>query len=303
VRVYADLVFLLNGCIDFLLLWLTSAIRKQRTTRFRLALAATVGGLYATLHLWSYFSFIYSLPVKLLISMLMIWICFGFVHPYAYLRSLGVFYLVCFVTGGAMVALHYVLTGNHEVGGGVLFTQTEKGWGSPVSWLFLLVGFPLVWLYARISFGSLQERQEIHQFLVPVRIEIDGQKMECTGLVDTGNQLRDPISRAPVMMVELEQIKGLIPEPMIEMVSSEDWEQKWSLLPPEWMVKIRVIPYRAAGTEGKLLIAFKPDKVEIWKENEWNILGNVLIGIDVGRISSDGTYQAIIHPSCLSVAS
>jgi stage II sporulation protein GA (sporulation sigma-E factor processing peptidase) len=69
------------------------------------------------------------------------------------------------------------------------------------------------------------------------------------------------------------------------------------------MVKIRIIPYRVAGSDHEMMIAFKPDAVEIWREDEWNNVGKVLIGIDVGRISSDGTYQAIIHPSCLSVVS
>jgi stage II sporulation protein GA (sporulation sigma-E factor processing peptidase) len=38
--------------------------------------------------------------------------------------------------------------------------------------------------------------------------------------------------------------------------------------------------------------------VEILQGNQWHKIKKILIGIDVGRLSSDGTYQAIIHPSC-----
>ncbi|SEN08710.1 sigma-E processing peptidase SpoIIGA [Lihuaxuella thermophila] len=299
--VYADLIFLLNGCIDFLLLWLTSGIRKQKTSYWRLLLAAMVGGIYSMLHLWPVFSLAYFFPVKILVSMVMVWVAYGFCHPLAYLRNLGVFYLVCFIAGGAMIALHYVITGDSQVAGGVFFTQSSKGWGSPVSWLLILFGFPLVWAYTRFSLRSLNERQSVHQFLTRVKIFIDGKELECTGLVDTGNQLRDPMTRTPVMMVELERIKSWIPHELKEMAEANDWEKGWLMLPPEWMARVRVIPYRAAGSKGNMMIAFKPDHVQILQENKWNNVDRVLIGIDVGHLSSDGTYQAIIHPSCLSV--
>lgn len=298
--VYADLIFLLNSYIDFLLLWLVSGIRKQRTAMWRIILAAVIGGIYSMLHLWPQFALAYFFPVKIFVSMIMVWVAYGFGHPLSYLRNLGVFYLVCFITGGAMVALHYVITGDSQVAGGIFFTQSANGWGSPVSWLFILIGFPLVWAYTRFSLSSLEERQAINQYLTRVKILVEGKVIECTGLVDTGNQLRDPITRTPVMMVELEQLASWIPDELKQMVVQKDWEQGWTGLPPEWMRKIRIIPYRAAGSEGEMMIAFKPDQVEIFREEKWNNVGKVLIGIDVGHLSSDGTYQAIIHPSCLS---
>jgi stage II sporulation protein GA (sporulation sigma-E factor processing peptidase) len=295
-------VFLLNGCIDFLLLWLTSGIRKERTSKLRLLSSSFVGGLYATLHLWPNFTIAYTLPIKILSSILMIWIVFGYRNPIAFIRTLGVFYFVCFVTGGAMVALHYIVAGDAQVAGGILFTET-KGWGSPVSWVFIMIGFPLVWLYTKFSFQSMKERDQIEQYMTAVKIQIQGKSFECTGLVDTGNQLRDPITRAPVMLVEMKQLMEYLPVEVHKMFLSKDWEQSWSDIPPEWMIKIRIIPYRAAGTDSDMMIAFKPDQVEIWRDNQWNNVGKILIGIDVGQLSTDGSYQAIIHPSCLSIVS
>lgn len=301
--VYADVVFLLNSCFDYLLLWLTSSIRKQRIKVWRLIVGATIGGIYATLHLWQEFTPAYFLPMKLLVSMFMIYLSFGFGNLISYLRTLGVFYVTCFLTGGAMIALHFIWTGDHQVAGGLLYTESPSGWGSPVSWLFLWIGFPLVWIYSRFSLGTLQERQQFEQFLTPLKITTDGQELECTGLVDTGNQLRDPLTRAPVLLLELDELRPFLPDTVVKMAYAKDWEQGWGELPPEWMVKIRLVPYRAAGSQQEVMIAYKPDQVEIWQENQWNNVGKVLIGIDVGRFSTDGTYQAIIHPSCLSAVS
>ncbi|TCS94620.1 sigma-E processing peptidase SpoIIGA [Hazenella coriacea] len=298
--IYADLIFLLNGYIDFLLLWLTSGIRKQQTSIWRLIAAAIIGGLYSMLHLWPHFAVAYFLPIKILVSMIMIWVAFGWNHFRSYIRNLGVFYLVCFIAGGALIALHYVVSGDSQVAGGIFFTQTANGWGSPVSWGMIIVGFPLVWAYTRFSFRSLEERRRINQYLAPVKIQLQGDEIVCTGLIDTGNQLRDPITRAPVMMVEIQSLASQLPNELIEMIMKKDWENGWLGLSTEWMKRVRIIPYRPAGRDFEMLIAIKPDQVAIQHEDQWNKVEKILIGIDVGRISSDGTYQAIIHPSCVS---
>jgi stage II sporulation protein GA (sporulation sigma-E factor processing peptidase) len=299
VVVYADMIFLLNASIDFLILWLTSGIRKQPTSVWKLLLSATIGGLYAVLYLWSAFSLLYFFPIKILVSLFMIWVAFGLQHPLSFFRNLGVFYLVCFLTGGAMIALHYFVTGDSQVAGGSLLSQSAKGWGTPVSWLLILLGFPAVWGYTRLSFRSLQERQLIHSYLTKVKITIGMKTIECTGLVDTGNQLRDPITRAPVMVIELKQIEKEIPPQLMQIVQQKDWQKGWMMLPVDWIRRIRVVPYRVSGNNGEMMIAFKPDQVEVLEDMKWNKVDKILIGIDVGRLSSDGSFQAIIHPSLL----
>ncbi|MGA9175048.1 MAG: sigma-E processing peptidase SpoIIGA [Thermoactinomyces sp.] len=297
--VYADVVFLLNSYMDFLLLWLTSGIRKQRTPLWRLIVAAVLGGLYSTLYLWSAFSLAYFFPVKIIVSLLMIWIAFGFRHPLAYLRTLGVFYLACFIAGGALIALHYIVTGDSKVAGGIFFTESEYGWGSPVSWGLIIFGFPLVWLYTKVSLGSLEERQAMHRFLTEVKIRVGEHEIECTGLIDTGNQLRDPITRVPVMLIEFGQLADRLPPEFKRMVENGDFDLAWSELSPDWATRVRIIPFRAAGKENGMMVAIKPDYVRVRQENGWNKMEKILIGLDVGRLSSDGTYQAIIHPSCI----
>jgi stage II sporulation protein GA (sporulation sigma-E factor processing peptidase) len=51
-----------------------------------------------------------------------------------------------------------------------------------------------------------------------------------------------------------------------------------------------------------MMVTLKPNRVEIRQQQDWVAAGKVLVGLDPGRLSSDGTYQAIIHPSCLPQA-
>ncbi|EGK13198.1 sigma-E processing peptidase SpoIIGA [Kroppenstedtia eburnea] len=299
--VYADMVFALNLCIDFLLLWLTSAIRRQQTSIRRILAAALLGASYAVIHLLQPLLLSYTFIGKMLFSVLMVWVAMGFRGPLAFLRNLGVFYLISFVTGGGMFALHYFFSGGVQASDGMLLTQSY-GWGSPVSWVFVLLAFPLVWLYARVSFGTIQERHSVNQFLAPVAIWINGKKVECVGLIDTGNQLRDPISRIPVMMVELEPLAPFLPSPLVSMTQEKNWARLGTDLSEEWMTRIRFVPFRGAASDGGMLLALKPDRVEVFQEGRWHEAGRVLIGLDSKRLSTDGTYQAILHPACMPVA-
>lgn len=296
--IYADMVFLFNLCVDGLILWMTSAIRRQPAKGWRILLASALGAGYSVMHLWPVFSIVFILPLKVIVSVIMVWTAFGFTTPVAFLRSIMVFYLVSFVMGGAMFALHYFVTGNGQVAGGIFFTPFA-GWGSPVSWMFVLVAFPVVWLYTRHAFRSLQERQAVHQFLVPLSIDLGGKRLECTGLIDTGNQLRDPLTRTPVILVELEAVAPFLPEELVSYAQSGDWSSEWPSLSQEWLTRVRLIPFRGAGSRGGMMIALRTDQIKICTEGRWHEVERALLGLDSGRLSADGSYHAVIHPACL----
>ncbi|QKG84762.1 sigma-E processing peptidase SpoIIGA [Kroppenstedtia pulmonis] len=298
--VYADAVFLLNLCIDFLLLWLTTVIRRQRTSFWRILSAAFLGACFALAHLFQSLLPLTTLLGKLIFSLVMVWVAMGFKGPVSFLRNLGVFYLISFITGGGMFALHYFLSGNPELTGGVIATDSS-GWGISVSWIFILLAFPMVWLYARAGLQTLEERQGVNRYLTKVRIQLEESRLECTGLIDTGNQLRDPITRTPVMMVELREMEEVLPREIVTMVKTQNWLNKSADL-GGWALRIRLVPFRGAASKGGILLAIKPDRVDVWQKNKWYQTEQVLIGLDQGQLSSDGTYHAILHPACLPVA-
>lgn len=297
--IYADLVFLLNGLIDFLLLWLTSGIRKQRIALWRLFMASGIGGLYSMLYLWPQWAWAYMFPIKIVVSLIMVRIAFGKQQLLQFLRNLGVFYLSCFIAGGTMIAIHYGLSGDTQVAGGVLFSDA-KGWGSPISWGLIVIGFPIVWMYTRFSLRSIEEQQRMENYMTFIRIRFGEKSREVAGLIDTGNRLRDPLTRSPVILVEWSTLCSLVPDSLMHLVEEKNWNEQLSQLSLEWMTRVRLIPYRAAGVDGEMMLAIKPDEVEILEGKHWHKVDKVLIGIDVGQLSADGTYQAIIHPSCVS---
>jgi stage II sporulation protein GA (sporulation sigma-E factor processing peptidase) len=62
---------------------------------------------------------------------------------------------------------------------------------------------------------------------------------------------------------------------------------------------IRMIPFKSLGTENGMLIGFKPDTVEVTKENEILKLSDVVVGIYNFSLTKNGDYHGLLSPHAL----
>ncbi|MDT2294998.1 sigma-E processing peptidase SpoIIGA [Paenibacillus larvae] len=73
---------------------------------------------------------------------------------------------------------------------------------SEMGLLFVLTVFGGLLLLFKTVFNGAKRKEEISVHLAQVEVRIGESVMVCTGLVDTGNQLYDPLTRTPVMVME-----------------------------------------------------------------------------------------------------
>ena len=100
--------------------------------------------------------------------------------------------------------------------------------------------------------------------MVTVRLEIGDFKAEFQGLIDSGNQLYDPISKSPVMIVSIVGKESEIPADMLPLFENPDkLLQQEEITEYTWADRIRVIPYKVIGQNHQLLTAIKPDLLQI----------------------------------------
>jgi len=126
---------------------------------------------------------------------------------------------------------------------------------------------------------------------------------EISALVDTGNSLVDPVSKAPVIIAEFECICKFLPEKMQELYITHK-EDDLSLVisavsGEEFGKSIRMIPFQSLGKENGMLIGFKPDTVEIAKEDKVLKLSDVVVGIYNLSLTKSGDYQGLLNPCVL----
>lgn len=299
---YADVVFLINAVIDYMLLLLTGHICRQPLRKRRLILASAVGATYTVFLFFPSLSFAFTLLAKLFFSCFMIVLAFPWTRIWNLIRLLGVFYAVSFFIGGGLLAAHTLLGDRSEVVNGIVVTHTGASAASPTL-LFLLIGFPLIWWCTRQGYYSLRANRQVDVQYVRVEVDIFGQTVACRGFIDTGNQLSDPITRIPVTIMEISVWEEILPVVLLNEVKEGMLNGAYAFDFPEcehqWLERMRFIPYRTVSTQAGFLVAIRPDKVRIYTGEHTYSPKRMLIGLRAAELSADGSYQAVVHPKAL----
>ena len=248
-EVYLDLVIILNFLVDFLLLVGTNRLAGFPLGAGRCALGGALGALYAGMCLVPGFRFLGNGFWRLVFLALMALTAFG-VEKSALRRGL-LFLLLSMALGGVAEGL-----GDGSFGALVL--------GAAVIALLCALGFQ----------GKLGERY--------ITVELYHQDRRCTvrALVDTGNTLKDHLTgqsvlvageRAAKLLLDLDAARLADPIGTIQVIPG-----------------LRLIPYRAVGQSGGMLLAAKME-AKIGKKRE-----SCLVAFAPQEIGNGTEYEALI---------
>ncbi len=294
---YLDIIWLLNFLFDSLLLFLTAIILKRDIVLWRILMGGFIGSSIIILSITPY-NATFSHPfMKLVFSITMVLAVFGYKRIKFFLTGLMTFYLTTFLIGGSLIGIHYFIQFDMNLSTS-LFLANVKGFGDPISWLFVVLGFPLAWHFSRKNFERIEVTKIQYDQLVEVEIEFEENRYTLKGLVDSGNQLYDPITKLPVMFVSIKQIMNELPQEL-KMIA-EDAEaviMGEKSVDSKWENKMRIIPYKVMGKEHQLIIAFKPDRLIIKQNNrDVMLVEKGLVSLTTQQLSSDDSFQCIVHP-------
>ncbi|MGM7701084.1 sigma-E processing peptidase SpoIIGA [Pseudalkalibacillus sp. Hm43] len=298
--IYLDVIWFLNFCIDFMLLWLTSIILKRNTKMGRLILGSFLGSLYV-LFLFLDSSLVYHPIVKFIYSVFIIMCTFGFKRFRYFVQGLFMFYFATFITGGGILGAHYFLQSEAQVMNGVLMTQST-GMGDPISWLFVLLMVPVMIYFTKRRVGDIEVRKLRYDQIMNFELKIDSTILKGQGLLDSGNQLHDPITKTPVMILDLTVFENELPDPVVQQAKSIDQLGDMDDEENPWIDRMRIIPYRAVGSSNQFLMGIKADQMTIWADGVKYETRNFIVGLTFTNVSGEGEYQAILHPKMLSHA-
>ncbi|MGG1671891.1 sigma-E processing peptidase SpoIIGA [Paenibacillus sp. NRS-1783] len=298
--VYIDFIFLVNLFIDAVLLMATAWMRKVRPVWWRLLASAVIGAMYVVMMFVPELSFLFTFLIKLALSVIMLLVAFGFGSMQKYLRTMGAFYMINFVAAGGILGMHYLLQSTGELFNGIWYTASGgMSFELKIAFWFILCAFGGVMLFFRIVQSSKHRAERMSGFLGEVQVWIGQDHIECTGLLDTGNQLHDPLTRTPVMVMEAALWDAYLPSSWLHKLSEGNVDQLVMELGDEsfkWQDRVRLVPYRGINNNHSFMLALKPDRVEVVMNGARYVHHRVLIGLDGGKLSAEGKYRAIIHP-------
>lgn len=298
-EVYLDMIFAVNLGMDWLILWVTAVCLKKSFSHWRLFLGALVGALYAVLLLLPSLTFLTVLGTKLVFSLIMIRIAFDWVSIQTFLKTLSAFYLVSFLAGGGIVGIIYLVQGNNFssfFNGALLLTNLPIFWLFPGILILFLVGFLGTYLFRKHLLKA--------NYSLPTLIYFDQKCISAIGFVDTGNHLREPFTKRPVIILEASLFTDLLPisfNNRYQITGTDELELLLTKLKnTSWEKRVRLIPFSSLGTKGGLLLGLIADEVHIKLGEKTIKKANSIIGIYPGTLCAEKSYQALLHPELLN---
>lgn len=184
--IYLDLLFILNLLYDFLLLMTVSVILKRNVKIKRLLLSSFFGALTTFIILIPINKYL-LLTLKIIISLLMIFICFGYKNIKYFIDNILYLYMSSVILAGFLY-----------------FLKIEF---NNLSYLIVLVISPLIlYLYIKMQ----KELKEIINYYRKVIIIFkNNRRIELNGFIDSGNRLKDSITNKYIILINKKKIKGI----------------------------------------------------------------------------------------------
>lgn len=282
--IYIDTLFFLNALVDYLLLLSAARLAGEPLRRWRFALGAGLGGLYAVAIFLPGLAFLSHPLCRLASAVLMLLAAYG--GSRRLLRQGLLFFALTCAFGGGVVAIGLLGGTGLSLGNGVFYSAMD---------------LKVVLLSAAVCCGVLSlvfRRIGAHSAaageLAAAKVCVAGRQAVFTALVDTGNTLTDPMSGRPVMVVEGERAVPLFPAGHRPTYTDlrDPTAGLTRLGVGEWKGRFQLLPYRSVGVERGLLLAVRADSLELDGQKR----GPVLVALSPTPVSDGGGYQALIGP-------
>ncbi len=295
--VYADILWLINFMMDFMLLWCTGHFGGFHTAWYRLCLAAVLGGLYGVGMVFPGLSLLYITGVKLLFPVVLLFVAFGRLGWRRFGKAFLYFYLLSFAMSGAVM------------GGSALFTR--YGWlgrqAQPIHMMTLLFGVFAAVLLGRFGLRYVKQNLQRETHLTEVKIKIEEKETIIRCMLDTGNALKEPISGNAVMVVEYQAIKKLLTKEFCYQFEKKAGEKNGAIrILNHFMLAatgnptagcLALVPFTAVGKSSGMLLGLRPGSVSLRhpETGQWMERQDVVLGLYDRRLGSG--FQGIVNPA------
>ena len=158
-----------------------------------------------------------------------------------------------------------------------------------------IVGFIVTYIAFKVVKNKIVKNQIIYE----VEISIEDKTLKTRLLLDTGNMLKDPISNSPVLVVEKNILKEIIPAEVLEeteKILGGDVKRN-----EKYQKRLRIIPFSSIGKQNGIMIGIKADKVKVTNDIEEIINQNAIICPYDKKMSKQNRYFGLVGPEMLDV--
>ncbi len=227
--VYVDVLLFINTIMTYAVLITTEKLIKRSAKVLRLIAASFIGSLFSLLVFFTADSFIIRLLIRVVSSLLLVLAAFSFINRKAFFKTVLAVILVSLVYSGMMILIYQLFRPpNMVIVNNVVYFEFNP---------LILLG-STAFIYILITVFQKLFRERIKNTVVPLSFTVNGSEYSCIAKIDTGCNLTEPFSGAPVIIVDTSIFK--IGDPLHQ----------------------RVIPYSSVGNSS-ILYGIKAEQVVV----------------------------------------
>ena len=186
-KVYIDLIFILNCWLDFLILLSVSLVLKRNIKIKKIILSSLLGSI-STFFLFFNINYLLLIILKLLICTIMCIISFNYNNFKYLLENIIYFYLISIILGGLICIIKSKIYISD-------FVQ---------NFLILIILSPII-LY--FYYKKIKKINNHYNHLYNVDLYYDNNLYNFIAFLDTGNKLYDQYKRRPIILIYSKLIK------------------------------------------------------------------------------------------------
>ena len=250
-KVYIDLIIILNFLIDLILIFSVALILRRQTNFKKIIKGALIGSL-SIISLLFNFNAIFLIILKVVIAILMVIVVFGYRDFKYTLKNVFYLYTSSIVLGGFLYMLELELCYTNK---GMLFYHNGLGLNFSV---LLIISPIIIYVYVKQARDLKDNYSKYYNIDIYLK---NGKVIALNGFLDTGNKLVDPYFKRPIILVNKNKI-------CFDYMDSN----------------VLIVPYDTLNNHG-LLKCIVPDKIYI---DNVGVRNNFIIGLSEEEIKIDG---------------
>lgn len=261
--VYLDVLLIENFLINFFLIVVSMQLLRFKFKYRKVIISSILGSIYTLTILFEELHIFTKIPFKILIVFFMLLIVIGKRSILTLCKSVAIFFMISIAFSGfcfvfAMAENPYNITG----------AFTIKNYSTK----YLLFSLIVIYISSFRIYMFFKDRAIINNFLYKLEFELDGEKVETIAFLDTGNELVEPATLLPVIILE----KQVIASYMID-------DKKYFY-----------IPYKTVDGITNRMKGVKVRDIKLKNNSGHNITSDAIIAICDTKLSADGDFNALL---------
>ena len=180
----------------------------------------------------------------------------------------------------------------------VFYFLSLRGYGfSPFLCVLVEIGFTLG--VAELGWGAVHRQAMARVCQVPLVLELGHISLETEAFLDTGNHLRDPVTRRPVVVVDYSLVREALTPAARAFIEAVADGGALPQLPPEdpWLPRMRVIPYRSVQRRSSLMPGLRADRISLGRGAHAVSHVSVVVGLEVAGGLANEECHALVPPA------